>query len=135
MSFEAIDTRIDKTSEGNCGPNTMYSNSTYDYINNGITMGTAIDTEGTSLGLYFRSLISQKISIEFATKSLIINDNNWSEHRLSSKRKSGLIHSLNASWENDNINFIGYIYNQGLNLNKANIENSYGIGFSSSVTF
>jgi hypothetical protein len=57
---------------------------TYSYTNYGKTMGAAIDTEGTSLALYVRSQISQKINIEFTTKSVVINDNNWSGHRLSS---------------------------------------------------
>ena len=60
IGIEAIDTRIDKTTNGYCGPNTMYNNNTYDYTNYGKTMGAAIDTEGTSLGLYIRSQISQK---------------------------------------------------------------------------
>lgn len=62
-------------------------------------MGAAIDTEGTSLALYVRSQISQKINIEFATKSVVINDNNWSGHRLSSNRQSGFISSFSVSWE------------------------------------
>ena len=49
-------------------------------------MGATIDSEGTSIGIYLRSQISQKINIEFATKSVIITDNNWSGHRLSSNR-------------------------------------------------
>ena len=44
---------------------------TYDYTNYGKTMGAAIDTEGTSLGIYLRSQISQKINIEFSTKSVV----------------------------------------------------------------
>jgi len=135
VSIEAIDTRIDTTTHGNCGPNTMYNNSTYDYINYGKTMGAAIDTEGTSLALYVRSQISQKLNIEFATKSVVINDNNWSGHRLSTKRQSGFINSLGVSWIKSNISFNGDIYNQGFNLDKANIKSGYGVGFSSSILF
>ena len=135
IAIEAIDTRIDKTSNGNCGPNTMYNNDTYNYTNYGKTMGTAIDTEGTSLALYVRSQISQKINIEFKTKSVVINDNNWLGHRLSSSRQSGFINSLGISWVKNNINFNGNIYNQGFNLDKANIKSGFGIGLSSSILF
>jgi len=135
FGIEAVDTRIDETTNGYCGPNTMYNNDTYDYTNYGKTMGAEIDTEGTSLGLFVRSQISQKINIELSTKSVTINDKNWSGNRLSSKRQSGLINSLNASLRKNNIKFNGSIYYQGINLDKANIKNSLGIGFSSSVIF
>jgi hypothetical protein len=135
VGIEAIDTRTDTTSHGNCGPNTMYNNATYDYINYGIAMGAAIDTEGTSYGLYVRSRISQKLNIKFTTKSIVINDNNWSGHRLSSNRQSDLINSLGISWVNNNITLNGNIYNQGFNLDKANVKSGYGISFSSSIIF
>ena len=98
-------------------------------------MGAAIDTEGTSLDVHLRSQISKKITINFSTKSIVINDNNWPEHRLSSKRQSGLINSLGISWVKDKISFSGNIYNQGFDLNKANIKSGYGVGFSSSIIF
>jgi len=135
IGIETIDTRIDTTSHGSCGPNTMYNNSTYDYTNYGKTMGVDIDTEGTSLALYVRSQVSQKIDIEFTTKSVVINDNNWSGHRLSSNRQLGFTSSLGVSWNKDNINFNANIYNQALNLDKTNIKSGLGVGFSSSIIF
>jgi hypothetical protein len=98
-------------------------------------MGTAIDTEGTSLSLYVRSQISKEINIEFTTKSVLINDNNWSGHRLSSNRQSGLINSIGISRTKNNIILYGNIYNQSFNLDKANIKSGYGVGFSSSILF
>jgi hypothetical protein len=59
LSIEALDTRISTTTLGYCGPNTMYNNSIYSYTNYGKTMGAAIDTEGTSLGLIYVSNISK----------------------------------------------------------------------------
>ena len=135
IGIEAIDTRIDTTSNGYCGPNTMYNNNTYDYTNYGKTMGAAIDTEGTSYGIYIRSQISQKMNVEFATKSVVINDNNWSGHRLSSDRQPGFICSLGASWVKNKIRLKGDIYNQSFNLDKADIKSSYGFIFSSSIKF
>ena len=113
----------------------MYNNSTYDYTNYGQTMGATLDTEGTSLGLYISSQISKNINIKFATKSVVINDSNWSGHRLSSNRQSGFINSLGVSWVKDNISFNGDVYNQSFNLDKANIKRGYGFGFSSSILF
>jgi hypothetical protein len=135
LNFEVIDTRVDKTTHGFCGPNTMYNNVTYDYTNYGKTIGTAIDTEGTSLDLYLRSHISEEVNIEFATKSVVVNDANWQGHRLSPNRQSGFISSLGVSWAKNNIIFNGNIYNQGFNLDKANIKNGYGVSFSSSIIF
>ena len=135
VSIETIDTRIDTTKHGNCGPNTMYNNGTYAYTNYGKTMGAAIDSEGTSVGIYVSSQMSQNINVKFATKSVVINDNNWLGHRLSSKRQSGLINSISVSWINDNISINGDFYNQDINLDKADIKSGYGVGFSSSITF
>ena len=135
LGFETVDTRIDETTHGFCGPNSMYHNSTYDYTNYGKVMGAEIDTEGASLGLYVHSRIYENINIELATKSIVINDNNWSGHRLSTKRQSGLINSLGISWVKNNMSFNGNIYYQGFNLDKANIKSGYGVGFSSSITF
>ena len=135
LNFEIIDTRINHTTHGFCGPNTLYNNATYDYTNYGKTMGAAIDTEGTSLDLYIRSQISERINIEFASKSVVVNDNNWQGHRLSSNRQSGFINSLGVSWVRNNISFNGNIYNQDFDLDKANIKNGYGVGFSASLIF
>jgi len=135
VGIEAIDTRIDTSTNGYCGPNTMYNNSTYKYSNYGDTMGAEISTEGTSYGLYLQSQISQKINVKFTTKSIVINDNDWSDHPLSSKRQSGFVNSFSVSWFQDNVSFKTDIYNQNFNLDKADIENSYGVGFSSSIIF
>ena len=85
--------------------------------------------------IYLEFMKFEKINIEFATKSVVINDNDWSGHRLSTKRHSGFINSLGVSWIKDNIRFVGDIYNQGFDLDKANIKSGYGIGFSSSILF
>ena len=79
--------------------------------------------------------MSQKINIKFTSKSVVINDNNWSGHRLSSNRQLGFVSSLGVSWEKNNVSFNGNIYNQAFNLDKANIKSGYGVGFSSSILF
>ncbi|MDC1434712.1 capsule assembly Wzi family protein, partial [Amylibacter sp.] len=44
LTIEAVDTRVKKTTNGHCGPNTMYNNNTYDYINYHTVLGVPIDT-------------------------------------------------------------------------------------------
>ena len=135
LNIEAIDTRINTTRTGHCGANTVYNNSIYNYTNYGKTMGTGIDTEGTSLALYLRSQISQKINVEFATKSVVINDNDWSKHRLSTKRQSGFINFLGVSWVKNNTSYNGAVYKQGFNLDKTDIKSGFGVHFSTSIIF
>ena len=135
IGVETLDTRTDETTHGNCGPNTMYNNSIYDYVNYGNTMGAEIDSEGTSLELFGQSQISKEIDIRYSTKFVTINDNNWAGHRLSSRRQSGLINSLGINWKKNNFNINVNIFNQGLALDKVNIESKSGIGFSSTFKF
>jgi hypothetical protein len=135
IGIEGLDTRIKKTTNGNCGPNTMYNNSVYDYTNYGDTMGTAIDTEGNSIEFFGQSQVSKEINIEYSTKAITINNNNWSDHRLSSNRQSGYLSSIGISWSKNNINFNGNIFYQDFVLDKKNINNGYGIWLSSSVIF
>lgn len=135
IGIEAVDTRIKKTLNGNCGPNTFYNNSVYTYTNYGNILASEIDSEGISLEFFGKSQISQKINIEYSTKAVVINDSNWSNHRLSSKRKSGYVNSIGTSWSKNDINFKGNIYHQGLSLDKAKIKSGYGLSFFSSITF
>ena len=135
LGIEAVDTRTDYTSHGNCGPNTFYNNSTYNYVNYGHTMGAGIDTEGYSLEFFGRSQLSDKIDIKYSTQLVTINHDSWSNHRLSSKRQSGLINSLGISWVKNKILFNGNIYNQDITLEKAGIKSGFGFGFSSSIKF
>jgi len=135
LGIEFIDTRISTSTHGYCGTNTAYNNGVYSYTNYGNTMGTGIDTEGTSLEFFGRSQVSEKIHIEYSTKAVVINDVNWSDHRISSKRQSGFISSIGTSWNKNNLNLNGNIFYQDFNLNKANIMSGLGISISSSIMF
>ena len=128
LTFEAIDTRVKKSTHGNCGPNTMYNNSTYDYINYDTVLGVPIDTEGASLELFGQSQVNKNLGINYSTKFLSINDKDYSQHRLSSKRSLGTITSLGVNWKKDGFNLGGSISYQDLILDKANVSN--GIIFS-----
>ncbi|MDA8760462.1 capsule assembly Wzi family protein [Amylibacter sp.] len=135
LGIEAVDTRINYSTNNHCGPNTFYNNNTYQYVNYETTMGAEIDTEGYSFELFGRSKLSQRINIKYSTKTVVINDKNWHGHRLSSNRQSGSISSLGLSWAKNNINLNGNIYYQDFILDKANIKDNYGIKFSTSVLF
>jgi hypothetical protein len=92
LTIEDINTRVKKTTHGFCGPNTIHNNSNYDYINYDTVLGVPIDTEGASLELFGRS----QIDINYSTKFLNINDKNYLQHRLSSKRSLGTITTLES---------------------------------------
>ena len=135
IGIEAIDTRIDLTTQGYCGPNTMYNNSNYVYTNYGKTMGATIDTEGTSLELFGNSQINKNLSINYSTKFLSINDKDYLQHRLSSKRNLGSITSLGIYWDKDGLELGGNISYQNLILDKANVSNGTIFSLFTSVKF
>jgi hypothetical protein len=135
LTIEAIDTRVKKSTHGNCGPNTMYNNYTYDYINYNTVLGAPIDTEGTSLELFGQSQLNKNLGINYSTKFLSINYKDYSLHRLSSKRNSGTITTLRVNWKKDGFNLGGSISYQDLILDKANISNGAIFSLFTSVKF
>ena len=135
LTIEAIDTRIKKSTHGNCGANTMYNNSTHDYINYDVVLGVPIDTEGTSLELFGQSQVNKNLGINYSTKFLSINDKDYSHHRLSSKRNSGTITSLGIYWVKDGFELGGNISYQELILDKANVSNGTIFSLFTSVKF
>ena len=135
LTIEAIDTRVKKTTNGFCGPNTMYNNSTYDYINYDTVLGVPIDTESTSLELFGQSQVNKNLSINYSTKFLSINDKDYSQHRLSSKRSLGTITTLGIHWEKDGFDLGGSIGYQNMLLDKANILNGTIFSLYTSVEF
>ena len=135
LTIEAIDTRVKKSTYGNCGPNTMYNNAVYDYINYETVLGVPIDTEGTSLEIFGQSQVNKNLDINYSTKFLSINDKDYSQHRLSSKRSLGTITSLGVNWKKDGFNLGGSISYQDLILDKANISNGTIFSLFTSVKF
>ena len=123
LTIEAVDTRVKKSTHGNCGANTMYNNSSYDYINYDTVLGVPIDTEGTSLKLFGQSQVNENLGIKYSTKFLSINDKDYSQHRLASKRSLGTITSLGVNWKKDGFYLGGRISYQDLILDKANVSN------------
>ena len=135
LTIEAVDTRVKKSTHGNCGANTMYNNGIYDYINYGTVLGVPIDTEGTSLELFGQSQVNKNLGINYLTKFFNINDKNYSQHRLSSKRSLGTISSLGIYWAKDGLELGGNIGYQNLILDKANVSNRKIFSLFTSVEF
>jgi len=135
LTIEAVDTRVKKSTNGHCGANTMYNNGTYDYINYDTVLGVPIDTEGTSLELFGQSQVNKNLGINYSTKFLSINDKDYSQHRLSSKRNLGTLTSLGVNWKKDGFNLGGSISYQDLTLDKANISNGTIFSLFTSVKF
>ena len=135
LTIEAVDTRVKKSTLGNCGANTIYNNSSYDYINYDTVLGVPIDTEGTSLELFGQSQVNKNLGINYSTKFLSINDKDYSQHRLSSKRNLGTLTSIGVNWKKDGFNLGGSISYQDLILDKANISNGTIFSLFTSVKF
>ena len=135
LTIEAVDTRVKKSTHGNCGANTMYNNGTYDYINYDTVLGVPIDTEGTSLELFGQSQVNKNLGINYSTKFLSINDKDYSQHRLSSKRNLGTLTSLGVNWKKDGFNLGGSISYQDLILDKANVSNDTIFSLFTSIKY
>ena len=107
----------------------------YDYINYDTVLGVPIDTEGTSLELFGQSQVNKNLDINYSTKFLSINDKDYSQHRLSSKRSLGTITTLGIHWEKDGFDLGGSIGYQNMLLDKANILNGTIFSLYTSVEF
>ena len=64
-----------------------------------------------------------------------INDKDYSQHRLSSKRSLGTLTSLGVHWENDGFELGGNIGYQNLILDKAYVSNGTIFSLFSSIKF
>lgn len=134
-TFELIDTRVPYSTNGNCGPNTMYGNSNYKYTNYGTILGAPIDTESTSLEIFGKTKLSENLNFHFSKKIVTINDKNYTAHRLSKKRSSGSIISLGISWVQKNFNVAGNISYQNLTLDQKKIAPGIIFSIISSMEF
>jgi hypothetical protein len=135
LTIEAVDTRVKKSTHGYCGPNTMYNNWAYDYIHHDTVLGVPIDTEGTSLEVFGKSQVNKNLDINYSAKFFSINDKDYSQHRLSSKRSLGTITTLGIYWKKGKFDLGGDISYQNLKLDKVNISHGTILSFYTSVKF
>lgn len=135
VGFEYIDTRINYTTNGFCGPNTAYNNSHYKYTNYGSSIGATIDTEGKSLSAWASKKLSPETNLMFSIKNLLINETSLPNHRLSPTKQSGWILDIGASRKINSIYIQSKIIHQSFNLTKINIKKGLSINLSAKYKF
>ena len=135
FGVEIIDTRVDKTENGNCGPNTAYNNGTYKYTNYDTVLGTSIDSEGKSIHFWSSFQISKQTNLKFSVQDVSINDNNWSKHRLSSSKQDGRIITALTTWQKGKLQLKTELSHQSFKLDKANIKKGLNLGVFTSIKF
>lgn len=122
LGFEIVDTRINFSTNKNCGPNTAYNNNTYKYSNYNENLGAFIGTEGRSISMWGKSKINQKINLDYSLNHILINDTNWLENPLSDTRQLGWSSSLKITWEYNSYKFHSQIDYQDFSLIKKGVE-------------
>jgi hypothetical protein len=135
LGFEYIDTRIKKTSHGNCGQNTAYNNSSYEYANYGVVYGAPIDTDSKSLSVWVSKKLSRQLNLTYRLENVTINDYNWPNHRLSTVRKNGLKSDIIASWIHNSFSVNSRITFQDFSLEKANFKEGISLGLNTAYVF
>ena len=135
FGLEIIDTRIDITTNNNCGPNTAYNNGTYKYTNYDRVMGVPIDTESKSMNLWGSINISPNLNLHYSLKNLTINDSNYSSHRLSSTKESGLIGTAGMNWRYKNAQIISKLHYKNFNINGNNANNTINYSLMTILEF
>ena len=135
FNLEFIDTRINKSRNGFCGPNTAYNNSIYEYSNYGVVMGAPIDTESKEILLAASTKLSSNLQFKYSLRNLLLNDANWKNHRLSSLRQHGLINSIDMSWSKGILNLSSGIEYQDMTLDNADINNGLSYNLKVALNF
>ncbi len=127
LNIEIVDTRIDRTTNGYCGPNTAYNNSTHPYTNEGSVMGASIDSEGKSIQLSVEHSFGV-YDFEWGIGQYTVNDNNSPSHRLASRREEGRIYHMGLARQIRSLRLSGTMSHQGLDLDRAGIRS--GLAFN-----
>ena len=131
LGFELIDTRIDETTMGACGPNTAYNNSSYQYTNYDISLGSPIDTESKSISFWTTSSLSPNINLNYSLEKFLLNDTGWDNHRLTSTQKKGWTNSLSLILEKESYKIQSKLSHQSFNLDNA--QNSKGLSLKINI--
>lgn len=135
IGFEYIDTRVDTSEHGFCGPQTAYNNIDYSYTNYGKSMGAPIDSESKLFNIWASTNISENTSISYSIKNFTINDFNSINHRLSSTKENGWVTSIGASWKFNSLNINGILTYQDLKLDKAKYNEGFSLNLNTHYSF
>lgn len=134
INLEWVDTRIDFTEGGFCGPNTAYNNGTHPYTYRGAVMGAPIDSEGRSVAL--------RVSHDFGSYGLgwglghyIVNGQSSGAHRLSASRQSGMIYHVEVRRPLGGAVVSGRVSYQDFDLERGGIGSGLAVAISSEFTF
>lgn len=134
VTLEHTDTRIAATTNGFCGANTAYRNGIYSYANQGVVMGSAIDTQSVSTALYVKHQLDD-MTVDWSIGHYLINDQNLATHRLSNTSAEGFVVSAGVSREMLGGTLSALIAHQGFDLNTAGFGNGTRVGVSFQKTF
>ncbi|MDC0739698.1 capsule assembly Wzi family protein [Cognatishimia sp. SS12] len=134
VTLEHTDTRIARTTSGFCGANTAYNNNTYSYAQNGVVIGSAIDSQSVSTALYVKHQFDD-MSVDWSIGHYLINDQNRAAHRLSSTSAEGFVVSAAVSREMLGGTLSALIAHQGFDLNTAGFGSGTRVGVSFQKTF
>ena len=81
-------------------------------------------------------IINNLLSFRYSLNHLVINDANYSKHRLSSSRKNGTINTASINFQkNENVGFNFDLSYSDIILDKSNISEGMGFGISASFKF
>lgn len=128
FTLEAVDTRVERTAAGFCGPNTAYRNGQFasGYSHYGATMGAPIDTEGTSVTLYGMHELP-RYDVNWSIGQYDVNQANLASHRLTPIRANGLIATLGISKSWNDTTVSGVLAYQGFDLTDSSEGISFGV--------
>jgi len=135
VGLEFIDTRTNISKDGFCGEAAAYNNNTYRYTNYDVVMGPAIDSDGKMFNFRTSSKLTPTLKIEYSMKKILINDNNYARHSLSTQRERGLINSLTLQWQKDKIKHVATINHQDINLDKTSLQNGFSFSLLTQILF
>lgn len=136
LTLEAVDTTIERTTSGFCGPNTAYNNGHYPggYTHYGRVMGVPIDTESQSLTLYGQTSLSD-VDLTWLIGYADINKENLATHRLTPTRTMGGFAELAVTRSLGVAEITGSLRYQSLDLNTDYGSEGFSAAISISQTF
>ena len=106
----------------------------YSYAQNGVSLGSAIDSESASTSLQVKHEL-QDMTVNWSIGNYQINDASSGNHRLSSGRVQGVLVTAGFSREMFGGTVSAVVAHQGFELDKAGLREGGRIGLDFSKTF
>ena len=135
VTVEGIDTIIEFTDGGFCGPATAYGGQyNRGYSQLGSVMGAAVDTAGQSIGIDVLHEFGDQ-SVGWGAKQVLINDIEAANHRLSSERASGVTGYVSYQRSIGQGRIITGLSYQGFDLDNADLSEGLRAWLNYEFTF